>query len=300
MGMIYCDGKSFFFWRGNLRKHLKIALIAHALLLLISCAPENEPPSDFTVAATFYPVWLAAANIMHDIDGVSLKLLTPHGAGCLHEHQLTPAELESIKNADLVLALGGMEEFLPRIQRTYPDIKLVEVGDSSDKHCWIFVNEYIKTVNYTGSAIINADPDRADDYERNIRAYIEDLSKLAAEMNLAMVNINDSPVIMFHEGFDSWRLAYGINIIATVGSTPGNEPTPREFAGTLDLAKSMNVKVLFVDSHYSGAAAHTVARETGAKVYELNLVASGTERLDYYQRAMRMNVETVLAALGEE
>jgi len=249
--------------------------------------------------ATFYPVYLASANITHDIDGVSLKLLTPHGAGCLHDHQLTPGELESIEGADLVLALGSMEDFLPRISRVYPEIKLVKVGDESNEHCWVFVNDYIKMVNYIGSAIIKADPDRADDYERNLRVYLEDLSQLAKDMNLALIDLSDSPVIMFHDGFDSWRLAYGLNIIATVECEPGVEPTPREFADTLDLAKARGVKVLFVDSHYLGAAAHTVARETGAKVYELNPVASGTESLDYYQRAMRSNVETVLAALGE-
>jgi zinc transport system substrate-binding protein len=208
--------------------------------------------------------------------------------------------LERIKGADLVLALGGMEEFLPRISRTYPDIKMVEVGDGDDKHSWVYVNDYIRMVNYIGSTIINADPDRADDYERNLKMYMEDLYELATEINLAMTDINDSPVIMFHKGFDSWYPAYGLNIIATIESEPGIVPTPREFSETLDMAKAKDVRALFIDSHYSGAAAYTIAREIGAEVFTLDLVASGTGSLECYQRAMRTNVETILAALGEK
>ncbi|MCL2081354.1 MAG: metal ABC transporter substrate-binding protein [Oscillospiraceae bacterium] len=269
------------------------------LILLASCAHASEPAPEFKIAATFYPVWLAAANITRGVEGVSLTLLTPHDAGCLHDHQLTPGELESVRGAELVLALGGAEGFLGRIKQAYPDIPLAECGDG-DEHSWVFVNDYIKMVNRAGSAIINADPGRADDYESNLRLYLEDLSLLAQELNVGLVNLSASPVIMFHEGFESWSLAYGLNIAATVESEPGAEPPPRDLADIIDMANETGVKALFVGPQYAGAAAHTVARETGVKIYELDPVAGGSESLDFYQKAMRQNVETVLAALGHE
>lgn len=283
-------------------KYSKYILSLCLLLILVSCAPEETAAvasSDFTVVATFYPVYLAAANITNDIEGVTLSLLTPPDTGCLHDYQLSPGELESIKGADLVLSNG--EVFLPRIRQTYPELTVFDYGNGEEEHNWVYVEDYIRMVNHIGNAIINADPDRADNYEQNIRVYLEDLAQLAEEMRTTLMNLSDSPVIMFHEGFDSWSTAYGLNIAATFELEQGTEPTPRELADTIALVSEMGVKALFTEPQYSGSAAQTVARETGARVYTLDPVATGmTTDLGYYQKVMRANVETLRAALGEE
>lgn len=283
-------------------KRIKYILPLCLLSILVSCAPGKTAAvssSGFTVVATFYPVYLAAVNITNEIEGVTLSLLTPPDTGCLHDYQLSPGELESIKGADLVLSNG--ESFLPRIKQAYPDLTVFEYGDGGEEHSWVYVEDYIKMVNHIGSAIINADPDRVEEYEVNIRAYLENLAQLAEEMKIGLMNLNDSPVIMFHEGFESWSTAYGLNIAATFELEQGTEPTPRELAETIELAAEMGIKALFTEPQYSGSAAHTVARETGAKVYTLDPIATGvTTELGYYQKVMRTNVETLRAALGEE
>lgn len=282
-----------------MKRILKYILPMCLLSVLISCAHETATsPSDFTVVATFYPVYLAAANITDGIDGVSLSLLTPPDTGCLHDYQLSPGELESIKGANLVLSTS--EDFLTRIQQTYPDLTIFEYSDEGNEHCWVYVEDYIKMVNHIGSAIINADPDRVDEYESNIRLYLEDLAQLSQEMKTGLMGLSDSPVIMFHEGFNSWSTAYGLNIAATIESDTGTEPTPRELAETIELALELGVKALFTEPQYSSNAAQTIASETGAIIYVLDPVSTGTTDLDYYQRTMRANVETLRAALEEE
>lgn len=273
---------------------------AALLLFLVSCTPEREQTENFTVVATFYPIWLAAENITHGVDGVSLKLLTSPHTGCLHDYQLTPGELESIKGADLVLALGEMENFLDRVKQSYPNISINEIGDPDNEHCWVYVRDYIKFVNRIGSAIISADMERSGEYERNIQNYLEELSLLALELESDMQGLDGVPIIMFHEGFEPWEDAYGLNIVATVESEPGVEPAPREFADLLDLALEKGVKAVFTEPQYSGASAYTVAREIGARIYEIDSVSSGPEDKDFYRKAMRRNAETFRAALGDE
>jgi zinc transport system substrate-binding protein len=60
------------------------------------------------------------------------------------------------------------------------------------------------------------------------------------------------------------------------------------------------VKVLFTEPQYSPAAAETIARETGAKIYTLDPVVTGEadeQAMDAYINAMKKNMEVLKEAL---
>ena len=58
--------------------------------------------------------------------------------------------------------------------------------------------------------------------------------------------------------------------------------------------------MLFTEPQYSPSAAETIARETGAKIYELDPVVTGEATpaaMDAYLDAMRKNMEVLQQAL---
>ena len=56
---------------------------------------------------------------------------------------------------------------------------------------------------------------------------------------------------------------------------------------------------LFSEPQYENTALRTIARETGAKVYELDPIVTGDGSPTAYEDAMRGNIEALREALGE-
>ena len=64
--------------------------------------------------------------------------------------------------------------------------------------------------------------------------------------------------------------------------------------------KGLDTKVLFTEPQYSPAAAETIARETGAKIYQLDPVVTGEANesaMDAYIDTMKKNMAVLKEAL---
>lgn len=274
-------------------KHLFPLTIIIAALFA-GCSAQPKDTREFNIAATFYPVYLAAANIADGADNVSVSLLTQPTVGCLHEYQLTPGELKNAESASVVFA-SGTELFLDRI--TSP---VYDCGGGKGEHFWVLPENFIEMSASICTYLQQADPANAELYLSNYNAYYAELSALAEELKNGTDKLNRLPVITFHEAFGLWGDAYGLDIAASVEREPGTEPTPRELAETIDLVRELDIRALFAEPQYSDTAVKVIARETGATVYTLDPVASGPMELDYYQTAQRENLETLRLALGEK
>lgn len=87
--------------------------------------PAEE--EDFVVVTSFYPMYIAAMNVIGDTEGVTLKNLSEPQTGCLHDFQLTPADMKLLSTADVfVMNGGGIESFMEDIAAQYPDLVIVE------------------------------------------------------------------------------------------------------------------------------------------------------------------------------
>ena len=145
-----------------------------------------------------------------------------------------------------------------------------------------------------------ADPEHADAYEANAAAYIEKLTALKDEMHAALDGVPHKDIVTFHEAFPYFAEEFGLHIVGVIEREPGSEPTPEELEATIDQVNQLPVKVLFTEPQYSPSAAETIARETGAKIYELDPVVTGEampEAADAYLAAMRKNMEVLKQAL---
>ena len=90
---------------------------------------QNQSISDdeFVVVTSFYPMYIATANIVKDIDGVTIENLSEPQTGCLHDFQMTPADMKLLSTADVfVVNGGGIEGFMLEVASAYPDLKIVE------------------------------------------------------------------------------------------------------------------------------------------------------------------------------
>ena len=93
---------------------------------------EQSKDEDFVVVTSFYPMYIATMNIVGDTEDVTLKSLSEPQTGCLHDFQLTPADMKVLSTADVfVINGGGIESFMEEIaeQFGFPVYSIVDVYD---------------------------------------------------------------------------------------------------------------------------------------------------------------------------
>ena len=55
--------------------------------------------------------------------------MTEPQSGCLHDYELSPADMKALEYADLFVINGaGMEAFIDEVKKAYPDLAIAEAA----------------------------------------------------------------------------------------------------------------------------------------------------------------------------
>ncbi|QNH53984.1 metal ABC transporter substrate-binding protein [Selenomonas timonae] len=294
--------------------------ILSLLLLVLSVAlvgcggadkgAEKKSAEPFRIVTSFYPMYVATINITDGVDGVEVYNMTKPQTGCLHDYQLMTEDMKTLEKADAFVINGaGMEDFMDKVTEQQKKLKVIDASrgielihddEGDNPHVWLSVTDEIAQVRNIADQLKEADPAHADKYEKNAAAYIEKLTALKNEMHAALDNVPHKDIVTFHEAFPYFAKEFNLNIIGVVEREPGTEPTPTELQETIEQVNALPTKVLFTEPQYSPAAAETIARETGAKIYTLDPVVTGeatSAAKDAYIDTMKKNMKVLQEAL---
>jgi zinc transport system substrate-binding protein len=266
-------------------------------------------PKPVRIITSFYPMYIATLNVAKDIPGVEVTNLTQPQTGCLHDYQMTTADMTRLSGADIFVVNGaGMETFLDKVIQQLPRIKVVQASEGielikgkgaegDNPHIWCSPTLYIKQIQNIAAQLAQIDPDRAPQYRKNATDYVARLDQLRATMNKGLENIRTRDIITFHEAFPYFASEFGLHIAAVIEREPGSEPSAKEIAETIEIVKKSSVKALFAEPQYPAKAAETIARETGAKLYTLDPAVTGPMTKDAYIETMERNLSELQKAL---
>ena len=284
-------------------------------IALVGCggadkAAEKKTAEPFRIVTSFYPMYVATINITDGVDGVEVYNMTKPQTGCLHDYQLMTEDMKTLEKSDAFVINGaGMEDFMDKVTEQQKKLKVIDASrgielihdeEGDNPHVWLSVTEAIAQVRNIADQLKEADPAHADAYEKNAAAYIEKLTALKTEMHAALDNVPHKDIVTFHEAFPYFAKEFNLNIIGVVEREPGTEPTPTELQETIEQVNSLPTKVLFTEPQYSPAAAETIARETGAKIYTLDPVVTGEatpQAKNAYIDTMKANMKVLKEAL---
>jgi zinc transport system substrate-binding protein len=287
-----------------------ILSLLSAGLLLAGCGQKGVKSDKLVIATSFYPMYLATANIADGVPGVQVVNITRPTTGCLHDYQLSPEELKNLSQASIFVVNGaGMESFFQKAVDQMPNLKIIEAsagvplvkgdGETGDNpHVWVSVSGAMQQVNNIAAGLIKHDPEHAPQYRANADKYLARLDSLRVKMLRELKPAAGRDIITFHEAFPYFAQEFGLKIAAVIEREPGSEPSAAELAQTIKLVRQKKIKALFAEPQYPAKAAQSIARETGAKVFILDPVSTGPmEDLDYYITAMEKNLEVLREAL---
>ena len=265
--------------------------------------------SECAVLTSFYPMYVLTAAVTNGAEHVTVQNMAEQTAGCLHDYALTPKDMAMIEEADvLVVNGGGMEQFLSRAETLRPDLLLIDASSGIEMkksweegllnaHVWLSPELASKQIRNIAAGLSSADPANAGVYNENMESLCADLAALDAELQGTLLPCAGDSIITFHEAFNYFAEAYGIEVAGVIAHEPGENPSTREIAETCDLVKKLGIRALFTEPQYPAQAAETISRETGAKLYQLNPFVSGDGTFEGYKAVMRENAATLREAL---
>ena len=295
-------------------KMLSLLLLVLSIAL-VGCGGANQtaekkPAEPFRIVTSFYPMYVATINITDGVDGVEVYNMTKPQTGCLHDYQLMADDMKTLEKADAFVINGaGMEDFMDKVTEQQKKLKVIDASrgielihdeEGDNPHVWLSVTDAIAQTRNIADQLKEADPAHAAQYEKNAAAYIEKLTSLKSEMHAALDNVPHKDIVTFHEAFPYFAKEFNLNIIGVVEREPGTEPTPTELQETIEQVNALPSKVLFTEPQYSPAAAETIARETGAKIYTLDPVVTGEatpQAKNAYIDTMKKNMKILQEAL---
>ncbi|KNY29299.1 metal ABC transporter substrate-binding protein [Pseudobacteroides cellulosolvens] len=294
---------------------LLIAIVI-GIFMFSSCGKSPETastnnPKQFTIVTSFYPMYVSAINVAKDIPGVRVVNMTEPQTGCLHDYQLSPSDLKTLESADVFVVNGaGMETFIDKAVGQMPSLKVIEaskgielIKNSSDgeenPHVWVSITDAIKQVKNMSEQLALVNPDNSDKYNKNGEDYIKKLEALRDKMHKELDSIKNRDIVTFHESFPYFAKEFNLNIVSVIEREPGSEPSAGEIADTIEKIKKAKVKALFAEPQYSKKAAESIASQTGAKVYTLDPIVTGSQDgdIDGYIKKMEQNLKSLVEAL---
>jgi zinc transport system substrate-binding protein len=292
----------------------KLVPILLLFLILITGCNNNGQAIDenkLNIVTSFYPIYIATANIVDGIEDVELTNLASPTIGCLHDYQLTTKDMVTLETADVFIINGaGMEAFLDKVVTNYNNLNIINASEGIETiknaenaetalnaHVWVSITNHIKQVENIRDKMIELDQKNADKYMQNAEDYINRLNDLKVEMHNGLDNIENKDIVTFHEAFNYFANEFGLNIIAVIESEPGVEPSAGELAIIIEKIRNSNAKAIFVEPQYSKTSSDVIARELGIKIYTLDPVVTGDLNKNSYIDIMRSNLDNLIEAL---
>ncbi len=309
--------------------YTQVALLM-ALIVVVSAGitaltgtvrPEKQR---LRVVATFYPVYIAALNIAGGVEGVDVINLVGTQTGCLHDYQLSPDNLMTLEDADVLLMNGaGAEPFLDPVLASHPDLPVVDSSagvsllksnhlhehgeDAHDheaeedahginEHIWVSPTRYIQQVSNIRDGLCAADPARAAAYTENAAAYIQKIEQVWAQLQKAAAALPYRNVMTFHNSLSYLVEDLDWHVVAALSVGEEDGVSANDLSAAYDaVSRAENVLFLY-DTQYPSLTYNnlTQAATRSATLWVDTAVAGPADR-DAWLQAM---AETAQALAG--
>jgi zinc transport system substrate-binding protein len=306
---------------------LAAATAAVTALLLAACGSSGDDAAaaedGVSVEAAFYPLQWAAERVGGD--RVDVSSLTPPGAEP-HDLELTPQDVASLSEADLVVYLEGFQPAL--------DDAVVEAGDAAwdagdaadlsltaaahedeseeehaghadeegavDPHFWLDPTRLADVGDALADRLAEVDPDGADTYRDNAAALRTDLEALDAEMQQGLAQCAVTTLVTSHDAFGYLADRYGLEVVGVSGLSPSTEPSPSQLAEISTLVRERGVTTVYTETLVDPAVAETVAEEAGVQTAVLDPIEGLSDESagDDYLAVMRADLATLQEGQG--
>ena len=292
-------------------------------MLLCGCAKKQEPVQQEqeegrkSIAATFYPLYAIALNLVKDVPDLALSCLIQPQDGCLRSYSLSEWDYLILASQDAVICGGrGLESFSgtlsamqdgPIVITCLQGQTLKNDGEAQDEESHLAGENPFLFLSAGGAmsiastlaySLIEIDPDYADTYRANLTEYLSRLDALAAEMAETMASVPSRRVALMNEGLSYLADQLALNVAVQIDHEPGVAVEDNDLDSVLSQLKEAQAEVVLLESQ---APMHLVEdlQAAGYRVALIDILSAHAADGDpeAYERIMRDNCARIADAL---
>ena len=233
----------------------------------------------------------AIEEILHEHEGDGHD----HGAGAIEEiehllHEIEDGHIEGSEGLEEIHHLVSSED----VHDEHEEYKAV-----SDPHIWLNPNLVKIQVKNIAERLSEIDPENSKSYNENALQYIEKLELLDLQIREELSSCSKKDFITFHNAFSYFSDEYGLtqHTITKGVHDHSATPTAKSIEDVIDLAKELNLSVIFAEDTSDIRISQVVADEIGADVLILSPISTeDIENKNYFER-MQQNASNLKKAL---
>ena len=267
---------------------------------------EEKEDGQYTVVTSFYPMYIAALNVVGENDHIRLENLSEPQTGCLHDYQLTPADMQLLSTADaFIINGGGIESFLGEVAEQYPDLTIINASEQVDliednAHAWMNIEDYMTQVKTIEAELSAADPADTEQFSENADAYLAKLSSLKEQADAVKPLTEGKNIVIFHEAYEYVAEEFGMQVSYVMDLDEERQVSAGEVADVVRAVTDGGVRVILAEELYGKDMGDTVESETDAKVCYLDTLVRGDYDEDSYLNAMQQNITLLKEVFSDE
>lgn len=288
-------------------------------LLLGGGAASADPPN---VVVSIKPIEAIVGAVMR---GVGTPYLIIRGSGSPHSYPLRPSDARALSNADAIFRIGPdldvfLEKPLAAIATKATIVTLIDVEGLTlwplrtsgswkehgathgaiDSHVWLDPANAAAMARAVAEVLGAIDPANAATYRANATRLGVDLDALDAELRGTLAPVREAPYVVFHDAYQYFERAYGLNAVGAVTISPERAPGARRVTEIRAVITSLGARCLFSEPQFEPAIAAAIVEDTGARTGVLDpLGAAVAPDPDGYGALMRGLARALVDCLAD-
>lgn len=285
-------------------------VLASAFVFVANYAKAEK----FKAVTTFTVIADMARNVAGEL--AIVESITKAGAE-IHGYQPTPRDIIRAQNADLILWNGlDLELWFEQFFRNLKDIPSATLTDGIEPmsivegeylgkpnpHAWMGLTNALVYVDNIRNAFVTHDPDNADAYKANAKAYKRKIVDVIAPLKETVLAVPENKRwLVTCEGAFSYLIRdFEMKELYLWPMNADQQGTPQQVRKVIDAVRENDISAVFCESTVSQSPAQQVARETGVSYGGVLYVDSLTEAdgpVPTYIDLLRVTSETIAVGL---
>ncbi len=289
--------------------HVVALLAATAVLAACGSTASVARPHTIGVAAGFYPLAYAAAQI--GAGHVTVHDLGRPGVDA-HDIDLTPQDMVTVSQARVVFY---EKAFQPAVDAAVAaqastrgfdvapsaDLTLVDAGgEGVNGHFWPDPVRFAGVAEAMGAELARVDPANASAYAANTARFVDRLHAIDRAFTTGLASCASRDLVTGHGAWSYFAMRFHLTARAIAGLSPEAEPDAQTLGTLTAYVRDHHIRTVFAEPLTSPALTDTLAQETGARVATLD-PAEGLSAASLgttYEEIMRNDLDALRAGLS--
>lgn len=255
-------------------------------MLLAACNLNKQTKNGNIITVSILPQKTFVEKIAGN--DFEVNVLVPRGSSPA-AYTLLPSQLKGIANSAVWFRIGyiGFEySWAEKIGEVNGDMKVIDLssgldliadkveqhGDhvhmnGVDPHTWLSPLMVKQMARKILDELSILKPERSAEYKGNYLKFVKEIDQLNIEIKNKLKPFQGRKIIIFHPSLTYFARDFGLEQFSL--ETGGKEPTPKQLANVVDLAKTENIKVIYIQDEFDREHARVFAEEIGGEIIQL-------------------------------